>query len=317
MNCNVYINLNYQCNNNCIFCAVAHQRSYSLSFEDVVNFINGFSSSSLACLTLSGGEASIRPDFLDLVKYLSTKDLKLVLQTNARRFADYSFAKATVDLGLRNFYVSLHSHIPNLHEFLTYRKGSFSETINGIFNLLGLGSCLDINCIVVKHNASIIPNYVSWILDEFPNIHGIYITYPVPVGNAFDNSSEILCDFSELRPVFRDIVSLFAATAIRFGFVDVPCCVVDVDKMEAALKQPQQPYDFIYSPEDVNTPPEVVKLRAWITSQTNRCFSSRYCYGCSKFIEHSCPGIFSRYLELYGDNFCEPFLLNNHQGECK
>ena len=79
------------CNNSCIHCVVGDEimaNNNNLSFKEIkdilVNNINNIDT-----LQLTGGETTIRPDFLDILKYAKNElgIKKIILQTNGRMFS--------------------------------------------------------------------------------------------------------------------------------------------------------------------------------------------------------------------------------------
>lgn len=154
------IKTGFQCNNNCVFCAQGDKRNFGKTqttgevkkalAENVVNF---------GGVVLTGGEITIRKDFLELVNFAKECGYKnIFIQTNGRMFSYPELCKKTVEAGATNFSLSLHGSTPEIHDGLTRIKGSFEQTLKGIKNLLELGAFVSTNTVVMKTNYLDMPN---------------------------------------------------------------------------------------------------------------------------------------------------------------
>lgn len=139
-------NIGYTCNNNCRFCAIAKTREMvtDLTTLDVKQKIEEAWQNGSTELIFSGGECSIRPDFIDLVRYARELGFKHIeLTTNGRMFSYMSFAEDVVRAGLYFVRFSLHGHNKDIHDYLTRAPSSFDEIIAGIKNLVQINKNWD------------------------------------------------------------------------------------------------------------------------------------------------------------------------------
>lgn len=77
-----------KCNLNCLHCYNRENKNIDMSYEDVIKYINFANENHIHTLTLSGGEASLHPQFKQICEYLIENKHKLyniskiTLQTN-------------------------------------------------------------------------------------------------------------------------------------------------------------------------------------------------------------------------------------------
>ncbi|WP_406657313.1 radical SAM protein [Methanolobus sp. ZRKC2] len=101
--CVAIIEINDSCNLNCPICFADSKNSYALSFEKVKEMIDLYfeCEKEPEVLQISGGEPTLHPDILDILKYMGQKNILYpVLNTNGLMLADVGFAEniaSTID----------------------------------------------------------------------------------------------------------------------------------------------------------------------------------------------------------------------------
>jgi MoaA/NifB/PqqE/SkfB family radical SAM enzyme len=149
----------FVCNNRCRFCVQGDKRSQYGGFPEArVREALDDGRSVTDQVVLTGGEVTIRPDFLSLVRHAHALGYRRIqIQTNGRMFASRAFCADTVAAGANEFSLALHGHVAALHEYLTRAPGSFRETVTGIRNLLALGQYVGTNTVIVRPNFRHLP----------------------------------------------------------------------------------------------------------------------------------------------------------------
>ena len=129
----------YSCNNRCGFCIDFDKREIpDQTTRTLVAEIARVKAAGADYLELIGGEASIRSDFLSLVRAARSVGFKeIVTATNGRRFAYPEFAREAVESGLTAIIFSIHGHDdPARRSDLI--PGSFRQ-LRAVANLKALG----------------------------------------------------------------------------------------------------------------------------------------------------------------------------------
>ena len=151
MNNEFYIKLDYRCNNNCIFCMTGGESGF-LSLDETKKIVDEIDKSQFDIVTISGGEPTLNKDFIDILKYIKSKNFEICLQTNARTFRDDNYAQIINEIGIEKYLISFHGYNQKVFEIITQRENSFVETIEGIRNIKKYNQYVIINIVVNKLN---------------------------------------------------------------------------------------------------------------------------------------------------------------------
>ena len=151
----------FSCNSHCHFCIDLNKRDVpDKSTQQIVREMVVAKSKGVEYLELIGGEATIRGDFLPILrtaKRLGFRDVVVV--TNGRMFSYPAFAQAALEAGVTEVVFSIHGHDAKLHDAVTAAPGSFAELLKGMENLRELGlKRIFGNCTVVKTNMRHLPD---------------------------------------------------------------------------------------------------------------------------------------------------------------
>jgi radical SAM protein with 4Fe4S-binding SPASM domain len=125
--------LTYRCQNDCPHCYVARPADFpELSTEHWKRVIDRCWEQGIPHLTFTGGEATLRPDLVELVQYAEDVGLITGLQTNGRRLRDRAYLDQLLLAGLDHVQITLESHDPAIHDRMVGVEGAWQETVEGI-----------------------------------------------------------------------------------------------------------------------------------------------------------------------------------------
>lgn len=188
----VDLKVGFRCNNNCVHCVVADKRSEpDLTTQEIREVVERYVREySEINIVLTGGEVTYRRDYVDILRFLqSLKDSGHVrnveLQTNGRMLSDERLLTETV--GVVDYYlVALHSSIAEIHDAITSRPGSFSETAHALSRLVDVVdlSAIAIQSVISRQNHKYLHTIYPFIRNEY-KITECNITFPHPLGAAF------------------------------------------------------------------------------------------------------------------------------------
>lgn len=106
------VDLTNRCNLTCPVCfanANAAGYLYEPSFEEITRILESLISQkpvSINMVQFSGGEPTVRPDFLDIVRKARDMDFEYIqVNTNGIKMADFEFAQAAKEAGVQNLYL--------------------------------------------------------------------------------------------------------------------------------------------------------------------------------------------------------------------
>ncbi len=136
------IETGFTCNSRCQYCTQLDYRvipqadQLDLTTEQIRTRIVWAKNNGHDELGFSGGEPTIRPDFLDLIAFArETGFERIAVTTNGRMFAYPKFADKAVANGLTRFTFSLHGATPELHDKIAVAPGALQQALLGLDNL--------------------------------------------------------------------------------------------------------------------------------------------------------------------------------------
>ena len=207
------VKVGFACNNRCVFCAQGDKRSGcgSLPVEEILRRLVEVRKTT-SSLVLTGGEPTIHKHIVTLVRAASRLGFAPIqIQTNARLLA-YSDALSTlIAAGATEFSPSLHGSTAEIHDGLTRAAGSFTQTVNGIRNVIAAGAAIVTNSVITRDNVHDLPLLID-LLGSLGVRKG-QLAFVHPVGTA----QEL---FDDVVPRLPDIVAPVAEArqaALRHG----------------------------------------------------------------------------------------------------
>ena len=221
------IKVGYSCNNNCRHCVVADKRAQGdKTTEEYKRDLEDARKNNVEEVVITGGEPTIRRDFLELVRYAKKLGYKLIqLQTNARMFYYKEFAKRTIEAGVNEFVPALHAHKPEIHDYITRVPNSFNQTVQGIKNLRELGApYIIVNTVVTNYNYRILPHMVKFFVEL--KVDQFQFAWVHPCGNAYKNFDDVVPRMCDTIPYIKKALDI-ANKYNLWGTVEaVPFCLM-------------------------------------------------------------------------------------------
>lgn len=187
-----WIGLTGVCNNKCLFCLdgdrkIPENKSLSQIKEELEKGLK----ENCTRLVLSGGEPTIHPDFLEIVKLAKRIGYKKIQAiTNGRMFSYWWFLNKAVESGLGEITFSIHGHNSELHDYLTGVPGSFEQTSQGIENALKSGIIVNADIVINKKNIGQFRDIAEFLFKK--GIREVDILHVTPYGNAWKNREDII-----------------------------------------------------------------------------------------------------------------------------
>lgn len=201
--------LNYSCNARCGFCfnpAAPPQREWlGISTRRAVAAMIDAYADGCRCVSFIGGEVTVRGDFLKLIaaaRRLGFEDIRLV--TNGLRLSEPDYVDSLVRAGLSAVELSVHAHLPEIHDRLLGVPGAYEKAMSALAHLRGRPVRLGLNIVVNRQNYRLLPEMTR----HFARVHGVrnfsffslrYIGHMDLPGNI----SELKIEMSRTAPFVR------------------------------------------------------------------------------------------------------------------
>ena len=128
------LELTYRCNERCAHCYLDDPKECcqsELTRDDYFRIIDQLAELGCMNVLVTGGEPTLRPDFIDICKRIVEKGMMLDVFTNALNITDEVFEELC-NLHLNNLSFSLYSGTAPFHDEITKIPGSFDKSLRNI-----------------------------------------------------------------------------------------------------------------------------------------------------------------------------------------
>ncbi|NVM53485.1 MAG: radical SAM protein [Candidatus Helarchaeota archaeon] len=143
--------ITYECQLECPHCCMGHykkEKHRELTTEEIKDVLDQAAKPFM--IDFFGGEPTLRPDLMELIKYATTKSLYVFCDTNGIKVTK-DYAKQLKDNGLEILNVSVDSPIQEKHDKLR-GKGSFEKAVGAIKNAHEVGLKSLLSTYITKEN---------------------------------------------------------------------------------------------------------------------------------------------------------------------
>jgi len=219
--------ISYDCQNNCIFCSEREQlNKYGSSFVDlkvISKHLLAKKKVGLAHLTLTGGEPTLHPSFLAILKKAKQLGFKTYTSTNGGRLFEDEFCRAALPF-LDEICFSLHGHTQELHNFHTKNPLSFGILMKALENVkrLGKNNFIFFNIVVTRHNFESLKEIIS--LAASLGAKQILVSNLAPEGNALKNFKDLAVSLDKFSKKIPSLISFAKNKKITIRFFGLPLC---------------------------------------------------------------------------------------------
>jgi radical SAM protein with 4Fe4S-binding SPASM domain len=155
------LELSDRCNEVCVHCYQVQGQKGELSTGEWRTILDQLAEAGVLMLTLSGGEVTLRKDFLEILGYARQRGFAVRIFTNGltmtRELAQQLAALHVVDVE-----ISLYSPRAEVHDFVTGVPGSFDKTVRGIGYLREHNVAVTIKAVMMSVNQADLPAYPAF-----------------------------------------------------------------------------------------------------------------------------------------------------------
>lgn len=238
-----------RCNNNCLMCTNPPEfknkkESLLYSRQNLLSRVESWKEEGLGMdnINLTGGEPTIHPDFLFLLRKIRKilPKNKIIIVSNGRMFSYSEFAKDC--LKTKNLCLEIALHGPNakLHDKVTCVKGSFDQTVKGLNNILKYRNSsqeLEIRIIITKLTYKNLGETVNFAKKRFPGVDRIILIFMEMEGMAKKNFKLVGLKYKEFKPY----IDLKKIGEWRNGLKEIrlyhfPLCVLEPELWQYAWR---------------------------------------------------------------------------------
>jgi len=257
-------------------------------------------------LEIIGGEPTIRPDLISLIKF--AKELKfntIMIATNGQMLSYKDFAETILKAGLNSIVFSIHGHTPKLHDALTQVPGSFKLLRKGVKNVqkivkkLNLDITLGSNTTIVKQNYKHLPKIGEYI-KSLKLYNAEFIFVDPSYGGAFNEFNKIVPKISKVAPYAHKLLDIGKKHQIPHWHIRyVPLCLFQNYLHQISELQEVKNYSNVE-----HVAPDFYNEDASKNRKNVGRAKAKKCQKCK--LLHQCEGIWKEYLKHHGDTELKP-----------
>lgn len=220
----VDIKTGWNCNNRCFFCVQGNKRDvYGNKETAEVKRLLEEARRDSDSIVFTGGEVTIRPDLLEIVRYAKQLGYAIIqIQTNGRMLAYKKLVEDLVEAGANEFSPALHGPTPEIHDYLTRAKGAFKQTVRAIRNIKELGQYCMTNTVVTRSNYRHMPElaklFVSLGVDQYQ------FAFVHPLGTASESFHSIVPRMALIEPYIHEGLAVGVRAGCRMMTEAIPYC---------------------------------------------------------------------------------------------
>lgn len=133
-----HVQISDVCNHRCAHCYQVQERKIELSTAEWVVVLDRLAEAGVLLLNISGGEATLRPDLITILRHARLRNFAVRLFTNGYRVDD-ELADQFAALHLLSVEISIYSHLAEEHDRLTGVPGSWEHATGAIRRLRARG----------------------------------------------------------------------------------------------------------------------------------------------------------------------------------
>jgi len=285
----VNIRLGHECNHACKFCTVYGSNEPTFSTDEVKKIIR---ETDAQTIVFTGGEPTIRPDFVELVKFADSLGKNIEIQTNASNITPEIF-ETLKSSRITHIMASLHSHRRELHKYFS-GVDDFDKIIGNLKRLVDAGFFVAISHVINEKNYKDLLNFVKFVHSNVGKVK-FYFGFIRPNGRTQQFPELIPRLYKVQYHLYKVLAYLKKKKDVIYEVEGVPLCYM-LEFKEHSSEYFRLRSAFYQGQEYVNSMERSYNL---IKRQMTRLKTrSKDCELCA--LKNYCPGIWKEYAELYG-----------------
>lgn len=292
-----YLTLDFRCNNDCLLCANTPQERREdkiLTAKDVYEFLGRTKMGRGDSIEISGGEPTLRKDIVDIFKfYRDNSDAELVLLSNARKLSEGKLSNQLSGYTDR-IATAIYNTNPQMHDFVTQRNKSFSQTLKGLKNMDDNGTKISVKMIPIKQNYKELPEFVDFAFKNFSDPTVFFSGLDLK-GHAEINRDKLSVSYSEIMPYLEKALDKAEDYGKHVLVFTMPMCSIDPH------------YWKYYSIGMDEISKEIEFMVPGVPKDKESLFLGRPTEGCKECaLEPRCYWPWQGYIETFGDKEIKP-----------
>lgn len=296
--------ISYTCTNNCSFCSESERmkefNKKPVSLREIKKVLTQKRKEGFDFVNLTGGEPTIHPDFLEIIRFAKKIGYKIYVGTNGTMLARFDFCKKAVPY-LDEISLSIHGHNAGVHDSLVGRRGAFDGIRSSINNLdqLEFSNRLA-NVVATRKNFG----YLEDILDFLSRnkFKQVLFSNVAPEGDGLNNFTDLEVRMSDWRRKAGKLKKISGTADVPIRFFGLPICALGDAKLlsndmywdgRATVERGVSEKNDVMLSEIKDLHPIRNRVK---TDTCKKCIYDNLCYG-----------VFAEYVKNFGSKELKPF----------
>lgn len=299
----VEIQLGHLCTNRCVFCVSAQQNTRGaasvLRAEPILDRIAEARAKGHAKLTLLGGEPTLQPSFMEVVRQAVEMGFEeIVVFTNGVRTARPSFVDEVLATGGRfTWRLSVQGGNREAHERTTRRRGSFARILRTLENLAAREQPITVNTCLVGTNFESVDALPGLLLPFGVSQLHLDMMRPKDAGSRGEAElRETIPRYPDMAPALERMVEGFETRSPGFdvNIGNLPQCMAPAISPWIRHDGETTETVAIDGDDSLSEPWDKYEVKARDKVKLERC---RACV-----FDGRCSGVYETYLGLHGSS---------------
>lgn len=296
----IYMAIWYRCNQACKGCPCTQNvdKKKNMTFEDVKALTEKTlqNSDEPIAITVSGGEPTLHPEFMKIMRYFQSKDVYVTILTNAEKFHNIEFCEeflSNISILRTRIVTTIHSSHPETHEQQNQSKGSFNKSISGLKYLFNKGIGITIKHCITSVNYKDTLDFIKFVDNEFHPSVNIQLFGLDYCGLTKEQAQELYCNYETMQPdielALDACIDMMGRNGRSTTLYNIPLCWIDPYYWSLfELTSNKHPYEFYFDP--------TCEIADFSDD------SGKYSKECEKcYVNDICPGTYKSLFEYFGD----------------
>ena len=168
-------------------------------------------------IDLSGGEPTLHPDILKIVRLCRDHADQVAILTHGRRLRDRVFTENLLAAGGNLLVIPLYGAEASQHDYISQVKGSFRQTLQGLENLQDLAPAyrarVELKLLMTKYTAPFNRAIYHLVRERFSQaVQEISVCPLIYSQSTLDFQADFSCSFDEVKQDFFSLVEELGPT---------------------------------------------------------------------------------------------------------
>ena len=284
-----FVKLGPECNQRCLFCYTTEDKK--VTTKEAKRTIDKYLGMGYEWISFTGGEPTIRNDLLELIEYAKDNGARIIkVQTNGLNISDINYLSELIEKGMNRCYISLLSHKPRIHNFLTQIPSSFKKTIKAVRNLIEFNIPIEIGCVITNRNYDHLKEFLKFMYSNFKEIETYQFLLFCPLSRGWKNR-ELVPRLRDLEESLLEMLEFSKKNDIHVFTRGIPLCYLD-ESQKASVET-----------QSIISEGKKMIISDFENNESKHSFEESnskapQCKFCS--LKNKCGGTWKKYLELFG-----------------